>query len=32
MQITVEEVVEATLELLGLEEKDNKAGQDKVKG
>jgi heptosyltransferase-1 len=32
MQITVEEVVEAALELLGLEEKDNKAGQDKVKG
>jgi heptosyltransferase-1 len=30
MQITAEEVVEAALELLGLEEKDNKAGQDKV--
>jgi heptosyltransferase-1 len=30
MQITAEEVVEAALELLGLE-KDNKAGRDKVK-
>ena len=30
MQITAEEVVEAALELLGLEEKDNEAGQDKV--